>query len=191
MKCSASSFQWLSERISLARYAHVLWISDDGVPDLGGINEESTCFADEEKRFCGVKGGDFGDGSESYRMADILLIVGFEDIGSGSNVIDEQYGSDEPTSSAPALHVLKQLIQRCLSDAVTSGNVYGDAMLQHLYRWLCSPQSKLHDPALHRALHKVLDDDGLAAPGEIICPGDIYINKEYPIETRALKSAKD
>ncbi|KAJ8774049.1 hypothetical protein K2173_009480 [Erythroxylum novogranatense] len=31
---------------------------------------------------------------------------------------------------------------------------------------------------------RVLDDDGLAAPGEIICPGDIYINKEYPIETR-------
>uniref|UniRef100_A0A2P2MN85 DNA-directed RNA polymerase n=1 Tax=Rhizophora mucronata TaxID=61149 RepID=A0A2P2MN85_RHIMU len=37
---------------------------------------------------------------------------------------------------------------------------------------------------------RVLDDDGLAAPGEIIRPGDIYINKESPIETRGqLKSA--
>jgi hypothetical protein len=36
----------------------------------------------------------------------------------------------------------------------------------------------------------VLDDDGLAAPGEIIRHGDIYINKESPIETRGpLKSA--
>lgn len=36
----------------------------------------------------------------------------------------------------------------------------------------------------------MLDDDGLAAPGEIIRPGDIYINKESPVETRGqLKSA--
>ncbi|RWW20751.1 hypothetical protein GW17_00015117 [Ensete ventricosum] len=25
----------------------VLWISDDGIPDLGGIYEGDTCFADE------------------------------------------------------------------------------------------------------------------------------------------------
>lgn len=94
----------------------------------------------------------------------------------------EQSGFDEATSCAPAFRVLKQLIQRCLADAVTSGNVFADAILQHLYRWLCrlfclqvanssyiviqiriltfsllsSPHSKLHDPALHRMLHKVI-----------------------------------
>lgn len=31
---------------------------------------------------------------------------------------------------------------------------------------------------------QILDDDGLAAPGEIIRPHDIYINKESPINTR-------
>lgn len=30
---------------------------------------------------------------------------------------------------------------------------------------------------------QILDDDGIAAPGEIIRPNDIYINKESPIET--------
>lgn len=73
-RCAAST-QWFSERISLARYAHVplgnfeldwllftadvffsralrdqqqvLWISDDGIPDLGGTYEGDTCFADE------------------------------------------------------------------------------------------------------------------------------------------------
>jgi hypothetical protein len=25
----------------------VLWLSDNGIPDLGGIHEEDTCFADE------------------------------------------------------------------------------------------------------------------------------------------------
>ncbi|MQL76823.1 hypothetical protein Taro_009221 [Colocasia esculenta] len=73
-RCAASS-QWLNERILLSRYAHVplgnfeldwllftvdvffsralrdqqqiLWVSDDGVPDLGGIAEEDTSFIDE------------------------------------------------------------------------------------------------------------------------------------------------
>ncbi|KAJ8761257.1 hypothetical protein K2173_001313 [Erythroxylum novogranatense] len=176
-KRSAASFQWLSERISLARYAHfttscsyvffsralrdqqqVLWISDDGVPDLGGINEESTCFADEVHQPLKIHHLAVNALLKSNQVNDMEggSLLGFEDIGSGSNVIDEQYGFDEATSSAPALRVLKQLIQWCLSDAVTSGNAYADAILQHQYRWLCSPQSKLHDSALHRALHKVM-----------------------------------
>ncbi|WJX09333.1 DNA-directed RNA polymerase III subunit 2 [Trifolium repens] len=32
---------------------------------------------------------------------------------------------------------------------------------------------------------QILDDDGIAAPGEIIRPNHIYINKQSPIETRA------
>lgn len=28
-------------------YFQILWISDDGVPDLGGIHDGETCFADE------------------------------------------------------------------------------------------------------------------------------------------------
>ncbi|KAJ8750417.1 hypothetical protein K2173_015556 [Erythroxylum novogranatense] len=45
-------------------------------------------------------------------------------------------------------------------------------------------------PGRTQERERVLDDDGLAAPGEIIRPGDIYINKESPIETRGqLKSA--
>ncbi|KAK7262597.1 hypothetical protein RJT34_30172 [Clitoria ternatea] len=31
---------------------------------------------------------------------------------------------------------------------------------------------------------QILDDDGIAAPGEIIRPNDIYINKQSPIDTR-------
>lgn len=31
---------------------------------------------------------------------------------------------------------------------------------------------------------QILDDDGIAAPGEIIRPNDIYINKESPVQTR-------
>lgn len=61
-------------------------------------------------------------------------LLGFDqDVHSGN----EQSGFDEATSSTAAFRVMKQLIQRCLADAVSSGNVFADAMLQHLYRWLC------------------------------------------------------
>ncbi|PON38200.1 DNA-directed DNA polymerase [Parasponia andersonii] len=199
-RCAASS-QWLHERISLSRYAHVplgnfeldwliytadiifsralrdqqqvLWISDDGIPDLGGINEEDTCFADEVHQPVLTYPGAYRKVTVELKIhhlaVDALLksnqvnemeggaLLGFEaDVNSGAPDSNEQSGFDEASSCAPAFRVLKQLIQRCLTDAVTSGNVYADAILQHLYRWLCSPHSKLHDPALHRLLHKVM-----------------------------------
>ena len=65
-------------------------------------------------------------------------LLGFDhDFNSGATSMNDQSGFDEATSCAWALRVLKQLIQRCLADAVTSGNVHADAILQHLYRWLC------------------------------------------------------
>lgn len=50
---------------------------------------------------------------------------------------DQYYGLDDAVFCAPAFRSLKQLMRRCLEDAVSSGNIYADAMLQHLYRWLC------------------------------------------------------
>jgi Domain of unknown function (DUF1744) len=44
---------------------------------------------------------------------------------------------DELISCRPAFQVLKQLVQRCVSDVVSSGNVFADAVLQHVYRWIC------------------------------------------------------
>ncbi|OWM73679.1 hypothetical protein CDL15_Pgr026779 [Punica granatum] len=199
-RCAASS-RWLNERISLARYAHVpvgnfeldwlmftadiffsralrdqqqvLWISENGVPDLGGTNDEDTCFADEVHQPVLIYPGAYRKVSVELKIHHLAVnallksnqvneieggaLLSFdEDAGSGLNASDKKYAYDDTTSCASAFRVLKQLIQRCLADAVTSGNIYADALLQHLYRWLCSPKSKLHDPALHRMLHKVM-----------------------------------
>ncbi|XAR60114.1 DNA-directed DNA polymerase [Bertholletia excelsa] len=199
-RCAVSS-QWLNDRIALSRYAHVplgnfeldeiihtldiffsralhdqqqvLWISNNGFPDLGGINEEDSCFADEVSQPVFVFPGAYRRVTVELKIqhlaVDALLksnqvnemeggaLFGLEqDLNPGAHISNEHCFFDEVTSCAPAFRVLKQLIQRCLADAVTSGNVFADAMLQHLYRWLCSPQSKLHDPALHQMLHKVM-----------------------------------
>ncbi|XP_047319798.1 DNA polymerase epsilon catalytic subunit A-like isoform X2 [Impatiens glandulifera] len=197
-RCAASS-QWLNERISLSRYAHVplgnfevdwiihtadifysralrdqqqiLWISDDGIPDVGGISEEETCFADEVEQPVLTYPGAYRKVTVEIKIHHLAVnallkssnvneieggsLFGVEqDFNPGSSY--EQKSFDEATSCAPAFRVLKQLIQRCLTDALTSGNIFADAILQHLYRWLCSPHSKLHDPNLHRMLHKIM-----------------------------------
>ncbi|XP_068482990.1 DNA polymerase epsilon catalytic subunit A-like isoform X1 [Phaseolus vulgaris] len=74
---------------------------------------------------------------------DTLLGFGHEH-DSGAFSMNDQNGFDEFLCTP-----------RCLTDTVTSGNVYADSILQHLYRWLCSPKSKLHDPTLHQLLHKI------------------------------------
>ncbi|XP_058067456.1 DNA polymerase epsilon catalytic subunit A-like isoform X2 [Magnolia sinica] len=198
-RCAASS-QWLNERMALSRYAHVplgnfeldwllftadvffsralrdqqqvLWISDDGIPDLGGINDEDACFADEVHQPVLTYPGAYRKVTVELKIHHLAVnallkssqvnemeggaLLGFDHHVNSGPLTNEHNGFDEASSCAPAFRVLKQLIQRCMSDAVTSGNVFADAILQHLYRWLCSPQSKLHDPALHRILHKVM-----------------------------------
>eukprot|EP00897_Mesotaenium_endlicherianum_P006205 jgi/Mesen1/5612/ME000282S04761 len=48
MQRCAVAGPWLHERIQLSQYAHLLWMSETGLPDLGGIaEEEEASFADE------------------------------------------------------------------------------------------------------------------------------------------------
>uniref|UniRef100_J3LD65 DNA polymerase epsilon catalytic subunit n=1 Tax=Oryza brachyantha TaxID=4533 RepID=J3LD65_ORYBR len=197
-RCAAST-QWFNERISLARYAHVplgnfeldwllftadvffsralrdqqqvLWISDDGIPDLGGTYEGDTCFADEVIQPALTYPGAYRRVAVELKIHHLAVnsllkcsqvdeleggpVGSFaNDTSTGPNGTETEF--DDASLCIPAFQVLKQLIQRCISDAVSSGNVFADAILQHLYRWLCSPRSKLHDPALHRLLHNVM-----------------------------------
>ena len=82
---------------------------------------------------------------DKYEMEGSALLRFESNINSGAHTPNKHDGFDEATSCAPAFGVLKQLIQRCLGDAVASGNVYADAILQHLYRWLCR-SNLLHAP---------------------------------------------
>ncbi|KAG2442618.1 hypothetical protein HXX76_002703 [Chlamydomonas incerta] len=48
--------------------------------------------------------------------------------------------------------VLRALQAAWIRDATANRNMIADTLLQNLYRWLSSPASPLHDPALHRAV---------------------------------------
>ncbi|XP_075520013.1 DNA polymerase epsilon catalytic subunit A-like isoform X2 [Primulina tabacum] len=200
LRCASSS-QWLNARVSLSRYAHVplgnfesdwlihtadiflsralhdqqqvLWISDNGIPDLGGIDEEVPCFIDEVTQPVLTYPGAYRKVTVELKIHHLAVnallksnqvnemeggaLFGLEkELNPPPSTSDESYSFDEAISCSPAFRVLKQLIQRCLADVVSSRNVFADTILQHLYRWLCSPKSKLHDPAIHHMLHKVM-----------------------------------
>nr|GLL21491.1 DNA polymerase epsilon catalytic subunit A-like [Ipomoea trifida] len=157
----------------IAPARQILWISDNGIPDLGGTHEEASSFTDEVNQPVLIYPGAYRKVTIELKLLHLAVnallksnqvnemeggtLFGFEqDLNPNIHVADEHYYLDETTSSAPAFRVLKQLIQRCLADAVTSGNRFADKILQHMYRWLCSPQSRLHDSALHNMLYKVM-----------------------------------
>ncbi|CAH8251565.1 unnamed protein product [Arabidopsis lyrata] len=197
----AAAFQWLDRRIAQSRYAHVplgnfgldwltftidiflsralrdqqqvLWVSDNGVPDLGGINNEEAFFADEVQQTSLVFPGAYRKVSVELKIHNLAVnallksnlvnemegggFLGFEqDVNPRGINSNDNTSFDETTGCAQAFRVLKQLIHSCLTDVRKSENIYADSILQRLSWWLCSPSSKLHDPALHLMLHKVM-----------------------------------
>jgi DNA polymerase epsilon subunit 1 len=50
-------------------------------------------------------------------------------------------------------HLLRGMVQSWLSEAFERNSVVADDLLHHLYRIVCTPESFLHDPALHRVIH--------------------------------------
>ncbi|KAL2328488.1 hypothetical protein Fmac_021915 [Flemingia macrophylla] len=143
MQRCAASIQWLNKRIALSKYAHVplgnfeldwlvfsadiffsralrdnqqvLWISDDGLPDLGGTNGEQSCFVDELHNLAVNALLKYNRVNEMEGGA----LFGFgHEYDSGEFSMSDQNDFDEATSCAQAFRVLKQLMQRCLADAV-------------------------------------------------------------------------
>jgi hypothetical protein len=72
-------------------------------------------------------------------------LLGFSsDVQDAAVAVGVQTSWDETVSCAPAFQVLKHMVQGWLSDAVSSGNVFADCLLQHLYRWLCRCTPQIH-----------------------------------------------
>lgn len=52
--------------------------------------------------------------------------------------------------------VLKSMVVGWVKEITQYRNVYADNQVMHFYRWLRSPASLLHDPALDRTLHGMM-----------------------------------
>lgn len=64
---------------------------------------------------------------------------------------------DETARCATAFRILKQMVTAWLRDVTQYRNVFADLQISHFYRWLRDPSSLLHDPALRRTLHSLIN----------------------------------
>jgi DNA polymerase epsilon subunit 1 len=63
---------------------------------------------------------------------------------------------DDVAACASSFRLLKSLVTNWFRDVSTTGNEFADSLLIHFYRWLCAGHSQMHDPALHRAVHRLM-----------------------------------
>ena len=167
---------------NLALNKQVLWYSDTVKPDLGGHEDRDfrIYFQEEiENPEVAVKGFYRGYSVEldlSMLPVNTVLqseyVKDFEDATAFANQYqDSRKGTsfgqvqatgefdtdlDEYVTCATMFKHLKTVINIWLQD-LSRNDVYADALVSHLFRWLSSPaEAKLYDPLLHRLVHKLM-----------------------------------
>jgi DNA polymerase epsilon subunit 1 len=97
------------------------------------------------------------------------------DVGSPTSVMQQNTGGSfklsEPLgdemSTATSLPIIRALVGAWLRDAFASNSSVADSMLHNVYRLLSSPETLLHDSALHRALHALMRGTFIRLLGEL------------------------
>ncbi|KAG7364476.1 DNA polymerase Pol2 [Nitzschia inconspicua] len=82
-----------------------------------------------------------------------LSVTQLDGIG-GSLKLAEPLGDEMSTSTS--LPMFRALVANWLRDAFSKNCVVADSLLHHVYRFVSSPYVRLHDPALHRAVHALM-----------------------------------
>lgn len=70
-------------------------------------------------------------------------------------------------STVTSLPMLRALVTGWLRDAFALNSEVADSMLHNLYRFVSSPDTLLHDPALHRAVHDLMKGTFMRLLGEL------------------------
>ncbi|KAL3922010.1 MAG: hypothetical protein SGILL_002437 [Bacillariaceae sp.] len=83
----------------------------------------------------------------------------------GSFKLAEPMGDE--MSTATSLPMLRALVASWLKDAFSSNSEVADSLLHHVYRFVSSPEVRLHDPALHRAVHTLMKGTFVQLLGEL------------------------
>uniref|UniRef100_K7GCA2 DNA polymerase epsilon catalytic subunit n=1 Tax=Pelodiscus sinensis TaxID=13735 RepID=K7GCA2_PELSI len=87
---------------------------------------------------------------------DVLPQASLEDMVTGNQAAGLPASYDETALCSNAFRILKSMVVGWVKEITQYHNVYADHQVIHFYRWLRSPASLLHDPALHRTLHTMM-----------------------------------
>ena len=141
---------------------HVLWFSETADPDLGGKRDNDFRHLFEEeienpevanrgfyRTYCvdlevSVLAVNAILQCKSLEEAELLLTT------DRSHVDENEI--DHFKLMADAFRRLQFMVQSWVED-LYRGALVADTLVQHVYRWLSSPEAKMHDPLLHRVVH--------------------------------------
>ena len=102
------------------------------------------------------------EGTSSSIAFDAMPQMSVQDmVGNSNNSSETSLASltsyDETARCASAFRILRQMVTAWLNDVSLYHNVFADFQIVHFYRWLRDPNSLLHDPALRRILHTLMN----------------------------------
>jgi DNA polymerase epsilon subunit 1 len=143
---------------------HILWASDSGFPDLGGIEEGEDFFEKDienpEVLFSKLYRSPCLEISIDNLCANAMLFGGtiqtMEGVEQAESVEAGSYVQGDVSGVQSAFKVLRAFVANLFSDIAQNQNEVADQILQHFYRWLRSRSAKLYDPMLHKMVHQLM-----------------------------------
>ncbi|KAM8817888.1 DNA polymerase epsilon catalytic subunit A isoform 4-T4 [Rhynchonycteris naso] len=169
----------------LQRHNHLLWLSPTRRPDLGGKEADDNRLVMEFEDQATVEINSSGcystvcveldiqnlavntilqshhindmEGADSMGISfDVIQQASLEDMITGNQAASAPASYDEMALCSNTFRILKSMVVGWVREIMQYRNVYADNQVMHFYRWLRSPSSLLHDPALHRTLHNMM-----------------------------------
>ncbi|KND02716.1 DNA polymerase epsilon catalytic subunit [Spizellomyces punctatus DAOM BR117] len=170
----------------LKRADMVLWYSASDVPDLGGCEQDDHRFELDElinpeinipgcyETVCielsvwdltmntfmqsglmgEIEGGGAALGGNGVQAVGHLMDDYTKGTEEGSNIVRDP-GSNGDELSPLTFSILKSMVMGWADD-VRRRNRLASYMLEHLYRWITSPASRMFDPVLHTIIHSLM-----------------------------------
>ncbi|XP_036870228.2 DNA polymerase epsilon catalytic subunit A isoform X5 [Manis javanica] len=169
----------------LQRHNHLLWLSPTLRPDLGGKEADDNRLVMEFNDQATVEINSSGcystvcveldiqnlavntilqshhvndmEGADSMGVSfDVIPQASLEDMITGNQAASAPASYDETALCSSTFRILKSMVVGWVKEITQYHNIYADNQVMHFYRWLRSPSSLLHDPALHRTLHSMM-----------------------------------
>lgn len=169
----------------LQHHNHLLWLSPTSRPDLGGKEADDNRLVMEFDDRATVEINSSGcystvcveldiqnlavntilqshhvndmEGAGSMGISfDVIQQASLEDMVTGNQAASALANYDETALCSSTFRILKSMVVGWVKEITQYHNIYADNQVMHFYRWLQSPCSLLHDPALHRTLHNMM-----------------------------------
>ncbi|PRP86874.1 hypothetical protein PROFUN_03622 [Planoprotostelium fungivorum] len=157
----------------LRKSQHIQWYSENGMPDLGGSQEDDHSSAEEMIDTIVTEEGFYSGVCIEFELIGLPLNAILQ-----SHLVNSMEATDElanqtidfkkdPTatrtphsldinSCMKPFVMLKSLLS-VISQGGLGDSIPAEILLAHCYRWLSTPDSHFYDPFMHRLVHNMID----------------------------------